>query len=199
MRPADRLPEPFVAAVAGLPAGGVPPVIRSAAGFHVIKLIERRGGDGGQSAPVQQTRARHILMRVNELNSETEVMRRQEEIRERLQAGTVSFADMARQYSVDGSASQGGDLGWVYAGDTVPDFERAMNALEPGQISAPVRSPFGYHLIQVQDRRIDAVSPERLRGAARAALRARKSGEAYQEWVAQARDRAYVEYRLEDQ
>lgn len=199
MRPADRLPEPFVAAVADLPAGGVPPVIRSAAGFHVIKLIERRGGGSGQSAPVQQTRARHILMRVNELNSETEVMRRLEEIRERLQAGTVSFADMARQYSVDGSASQGGDLGWVYAGDTVPDFERAMNALEPGQTSAPVRSPFGYHLIQVQERRMDEVSPERLRGAARSALRTRKSAEAYQEWVAQARDRAYVEYRLEDQ
>lgn len=199
MRTADRLPEPFVAAVANLPAGGVPPVIRSDAGFHVIKLLERRGGGGGQSAPVQQTRARHILMRVNELNSDAEVMRRLEEIRERLAAGTVTFADMARQYSVDGSAAQGGDLGWVYAGDTVPDFERAMDALEPGQISPPVRSPFGYHLIQVQERRLDEVSPERLRGAARAALRSRKSAEAYQEWVAQARDRAYVELRLDDQ
>jgi peptidyl-prolyl cis-trans isomerase SurA len=137
-------------------------------------------------------------MRVNELNSEGEVTRRMQEIRERLAAGTVEFADMARQYSVDGSAAQGGDLGWVYAGDTVPDFERAMDALKPGDISEPVRSPFGFHLIQVLERRTDEASPERVRASARAAVRTRKAAEAFQEWSAQARDRAYVEYRLED-
>ena len=183
-----------------LAPGEIADVVRSPAGFHVLKLMERRGGGGGEqaSAPVRQTRARHILMRVNELNSEGEVTRRMQEIRERLAAGTVEFADMARQYSVDGSAAQGGDLGWVYAGDTVPDFERAMDALKPGDISVPVRSPFGYHLIQVLERRTDEASPERVRASARAAVRTRKAAEAFQEWSAQARDRAYVEYRLED-
>lgn len=199
-RSADRLPALFVDAVAKLAPGEIADVVRSPAGFHVLKLMERRGGGGGEqaSAPVRQTRARHILMRVNELNSEGEVTRRMQEIRERLAAGTVEFADMARQYSVDGSAAQGGDLGWVYAGDTVPDFERAMDALKPGEISEPVRSPFGFHLIQVLERRTDEASPERVRASARAAVRTRKAAEAFQEWSAQARDRAYVEYRLED-
>ena len=199
-RSADRLPALFVDAVAKLAPGEIAEVVRSPAGFHVLKLMERRGGGGADqaSAPVRQTRARHILMRVNELNSEGEVARRMQEIRERLQAGVVEFPDMARQYSVDGSAAQGGDLGWVYAGDTVPDFERAMDALKPGEISEPVRSPFGFHLIQVLERRTDEASPERVRASARAALRTRKGAEAFQEWSAQARDRAYVEYRLED-
>jgi peptidyl-prolyl cis-trans isomerase SurA len=147
---------------------------------------------------VRQTRARHILIRINELNSEPEVLRRLNEIRERLAAKSVEFPDMARQYSADGSASQGGDLGWVYPGDTVPEFENAMNVLKPGEISEPVRSPFGYHLIQVVDRRTDEASPERVRAAARGAIRTRKSNEAFAEWVAQARDRAYVEYRLDE-
>jgi peptidyl-prolyl cis-trans isomerase SurA len=174
-------------------------VVRSPAGFHVLKLMERRGGGADQAAaPIRQTRARHILMRVNELNSEAEVTRRLLEIRERIQAGTVDFADMARQYSVDGSAQQGGDLGWVYPGDTVPEFERTMDELKPNELSEPVRSPFGYHLIQVVERRTDEATPERVRASARTTLRTRKSSEAFQEWSAQARDRAYVEYRLED-
>jgi peptidyl-prolyl cis-trans isomerase SurA len=198
-RSADRLPPVFVDAVAKLAPGDVAEVVRSPAGFHVLKLMERRGGGADQAAaPIRQTRARHILMRVNELNSEAEVTRRLLEIRERIQAGTVDFADMARQYSVDGSAQQGGDLGWVYPGDTVPEFERTMDELKPNELSEPVRSPFGYHLIQVVERRTDEATPERVRASARTTLRTRKSSEAFQEWSAQARDRAYVEYRLED-
>jgi peptidyl-prolyl cis-trans isomerase SurA len=200
LRPADRLPPLFVEAVAPLAIGDVSPVLRSPAGFHVLKLLERREPAGSRiaSAPVRQTRARHILVRVNELNPEAEVVRRLTEIRQRLEAGTVEFADMARQYSGDGSAQQGGDLGWVYPGDTVPEFERAMDALALRQIAGPVRTPFGYHLIEVTDRRTDEASPERIRAGARAALRERKVADAYQEWIAQVRDRAYVEYRLED-
>jgi peptidyl-prolyl cis-trans isomerase SurA len=200
LRPANSLPPLFVEAVESLPVNGISAVVRSPAGFHVLKLIERRSAGGGKlsNAPVRQTRARHILVRVNELNPESEVLRRLTEIRQRIEGGTVEFADMARQYSADGSAQQGGDLGWVYPGDTVPEFERAMDALGPGGIAGPVRTPFGYHLIQVIDRRTDEASPERIRAAARSALRERKTGEAYQEWATQIRDRAYVEYRLED-
>jgi peptidyl-prolyl cis-trans isomerase SurA len=201
MRTVDRLPAMFVEAVTPLKPGEVADEVRSPAGFHILKLIERRGGgwsDAG-SGPVKQTRVRHILIRVNELNSETEVIRRLNEIAGRMRAGSVDFADMARQYSVDGSAGQGGDLGLVYQGDTVPEFERAMDALEIGQISEPVRSPFGYHLIQVTERRTDEASPERVRSATRNLLRVRKSNERFQEWTTEVRDRAYVEYRLDDQ
>jgi peptidyl-prolyl cis-trans isomerase SurA len=200
MRPADRLPPLFVEAVTPLAAGQIAPVVRSPAGFHVLRLLDRRSGGALKLAgvPVRQTRARHILVRVNELNPEAEVVRRLTEIRQRIEGGTADFAEMARQYSVDGSASQGGDLGWVYPGDTVPEFERAMDALAPTQIAGPVRSPFGYHLIQVMERRTDEASPDRLRAAARNALRERKVTEALQDWTAQIRDRAYVEYRLDD-
>jgi peptidyl-prolyl cis-trans isomerase SurA len=200
MRAADRLPPVFVQAVDPLKPGQVAPVVRSPAGFHVLKLLERRDPAGAKaaSAPVKQTRARHILVRINELNPENEVVRRLTEIRQRIEGGTVTFADMARQYSSDGSASQGGDLGWVYPGDTVPEFERAMDGLEPGQIAGPVQTPFGYHLIQVTERRTDEASPERVRAAARNALRERKAAEAYQEWISQIRDRAYVELRLDE-
>ena len=201
MRTVDRLPALFVEAVTPLKPGEVADEVRSPAGFHVLKLIERRGGGWSSvsSGPVKQTRVRHILIRVNELNSETDVIRRLTEIAQRMRAGSVDFADMARQYSVDGSAGQGGDLGWVYQGDTVSEFERAMDALEVGQISAPVRSPFGYHLIQVSERRTDDASPERVRSATRNLLRIRKSNERFQEWTTEVRDRAYVEYRLDDQ
>jgi len=110
----------------------------------------------------------------------------------------VTFADMARQYSADGTASSGGDLGWVYPGDTVPEFERAMDALAPGKIAGPVQTPFGYHLIEVVERRTDEASPDRVRAAARNVLRERKAAEAYQEWVSQVRDRAYVVVRLDE-
>ncbi|MFN9773069.1 MAG: peptidylprolyl isomerase [Burkholderiales bacterium] len=201
MRPPDRLPPVFVQAVESLNPGEIAPVVRTPAGFHVVKLLERR--EGGAIAalaatPVRQTKARHILVRVNELNPEAEVVRRLTEIRERIEAGTVTFEEMARQYSGDGSASQGGDLGWIYPGDTVPEFERAMDALPPGRIAGPVQTPFGYHLIRVDERRTDGASRERVRAAARNAIRERKAAEAYQEWILQVRDRAYVDVRLDD-
>ena len=200
MRTADRLPQMFVQAVEPLAPGEVAPVLRSPAGFHVIKLVDRRNGGLSKlaSAPVRQTRARHILVRVDEINPESEVVRRLTEIRQRIEGGTVTFQDMARQYSKDGTASSGGDLGWVYPGDTVPEFERAMDGLAPGKIAGPVQSPFGYHLIEVLERRTDEASPDRVRAAARNAIRERKAAEAYQEWISQVRDRAYVDLRLED-
>ncbi len=198
-RTPDRLPQLFVDAVRSLNPGGISPVLRSPAGFHVLKLVERRSEALPVAAgkPVVQTRARHILIRPNEVVSEEEAVRRLREIRQRIEAGTADFAELARQYSVDGSAGRGGDLGWVYPGDTVPEFERAMNALAPGQLSEPVRTPFGVHLIQVVERRTDESSPDRLRQQARQALRERRIEENYEDWLRQLRDRTYVEYKLD--
>ena len=145
-----------------------------------------------------QTHARHILVRTNEIVSEADARRRLADLRERVVTGGANFADLARLHSEDGSAARGGDLDWVYPGDTVPDFERAMNALKPGEISEPVKTPFGWHLIQVLERRTADVSAERRRLTARQALRDRKVDEAYQEWLRQLRDRTYVEIKLEE-
>jgi peptidyl-prolyl cis-trans isomerase SurA len=197
LRAADRLPRLFVNAVAGLQPGQTAPLQRSPNGFHVLKLLERQDSGLGKLAtePIEQTHARHILMRPSDLVPEPEVVRRLSLIRQRVLTGEADFAEMARQYSIDGSAGRGGDLGWVYPGDTVPPFEQAMRALKPGEISEPVRTPFGYHLIQVLERRTDTASPERVRAAARQAIRERRTQEALEDWLRQVRDRAYVEYR----
>jgi peptidyl-prolyl cis-trans isomerase SurA len=196
-RTQDRLPALFVGALRSLKPGEVSEVLRSPAGFHVVKLLERRDAGGGD-APVTQTRVRHILIRTNEVVSEGEARRRLADIRERVVNGRADFAEMARVHSDDASSGRGGELDWVYPGDTVPDFERAMQELKVGEISQPVRTPFGYHLIQVLERRAADISPERRRLQARQALRERKSDEAFQEWLRQVRDRAYVELRLEE-
>lgn len=198
-RTPDRLPQLFVDAVAPLNPGGVSPVLRSPAGFHVLKLVDRRSESMPAAAgrPVVQTHARHILIRPNEVVGEDEAIRRLREIKQRVEAGTGDFAELARQYSVDGSAGRGGDLGWIYPGDTVPEFERAMNALAPGALSEPIRTPFGVHLIQVVERRTDESSPDRLRQQARQALRERRIEENYDDWLRQLRDRTYVEYKLD--
>jgi peptidyl-prolyl cis-trans isomerase SurA len=146
---------------------------------------------------VRQTRARHILIKTNELVSEDEARRRLVSLKERLD-NKGDFAELARSNSEDASAVKGGELGWLSPGDTVPDFERAMNALKPNEISGPVRTQFGWHLIQVLDTRSEDMSRERQRIDARMALRARKSDESYQEWVRQLRDRSYIEVRLEE-
>jgi len=195
-RPLDRLPALYADSAARLQAGGVSDLLRSSAGFHVIKLLGKRGGAG--PASVQQTHARHILVRINEVVSEGEARRKLENVRERIVNG-VDFAEQARLYSQDGSAAKGGDLGWLSPGDTVPEFERAMDALKPGELSQVVQSPFGMHLIRVDERRERDVSVERERGAARQALRERKLDEAYQDWLRQLRDRTYVENRLQEQ
>jgi len=196
-RTRDRLPALFADALRGMKGGEVSELLRSPAGFHVLKLVERRDAGGGD-APVTQTRVRHILVRTNEVVSESEARRRLEDIRERVANGSAEFAQMARVHSDDASAGRGGELDWVYPGDTVPDFERAMQELKVGEISPPVRTPFGYHLIQVLERRAADISPERRRLQARQALRERKADEAFQEWLRQVRDRAYVELRLEE-
>ncbi len=194
-RAPGRLPELFAEALAGMQPGAVSEPLRSPAGFHVVKLLGRRGA--GDAAPVTQTRARHILVKTNEIVSEEDARRRLQGLRERIAAG-ADFAELARLNSEDGTAARGGELGWVYPGDTVPEFERAMNALAPGELSPPVRTPFGFHLIQVQERRAADVSAERQRLQARLALRERKADEAYQDWLRQLRDRTYVELRLDE-
>lgn len=195
-RPQDRLPELFLDAITGLKEGGISEVVKSANGFHILRVVARRGGE--VRAPVTQTRVRHILIRTNELVSQDQARRRLADLRERLENKAADFADLARLHSNDGSASKGGDLGWVYPGDTVPEFEKTMNELKPGELSAPIQTQFGWHLIQVLERRNEDVSKERQRQAARQALRERKADEAYQEWLRQLRDRAFVEIRLDE-
>ncbi|MDQ3188654.1 MAG: peptidylprolyl isomerase [Pseudomonadota bacterium] len=193
----DRLPTLFIDAIKGLKSGDVSPIIRSPNGFHILKVLGRRNGVDGTLAtgPVQQTHARHILLRVSDLSPEPEVKRRLEEMKTRVDAGQIEFGTLARLHSLDPSGSRGGDLGWLYAGDTVPEFEKTMNALKVNEISVPVQSPFGWHLIQVLERRTEQASTDRGRLQARQALRDRKADEAYQDWMRQLRDKTYVEYR----
>ncbi len=199
-RTADRLPTLFLDAVKDLKTGELAPLVRSPGGFHILKLIGRRDATEGRLAtgPVEQTRARHILLRVSELTPEAEVRRRLLDLRERVVRGGQDFGQLARLHSVDSTATRGGDLGWLYPGDTVPEFERAMALLKPGEVSQPIATPFGWHLVQVMERRTEESPVERNRLAARQALRQRKAEEAYLEWIRQLRDRTYVEYRLED-
>ena len=195
-RPLDRMPNIFAETVQKMQPSQLSPVIRSPNGFHIVKLVAKKGG---ASIPaVQQTHARHILIKVNEVVSEAEAKRKLQAVKERLDHGG-DFAELARLYSQYGSAPKGGDLDWLYPGDTVPEFERAMDALKVGEVSQPVQSMFGWHLIQVLERRVQDVSQDRQRAIARNALRERKSDEAYQDWLRQLRDRAYVEYRWEEQ
>ena len=195
-RSEDRLPELFVDAAKKMKPGDVSAVLRSPGGFHILKLLDQRGAEQGPK--VEQTHARHILVRTSELVSEAEARRRLEEIRRRIVTGGADFGAQARLYSEDGSASNGGDLGWLLPGDTVPEFERAMDALKVGEVSQPVKTPFGWHLIQVLGRRAAGLTPERQRMQARQAIKERKADEAYQEWLRQLRDRTYVELRLDD-
>ena len=197
-RSADRLPELFGEALKTMKPGDVSDLLRSPAGFHLLKLVDRRESGGADGQPIKQTHVRHILIRTNEAVSEADARRRLEDLRERIMRGGADFAELARLHSEDGTAARGGDLGWVYPGDTVPDFERAMDALKPGEISEPVKTPFGWHLIQVLERRTAGVSAERRRLVARQALRERKADEAYQEWLRQLRDQTYVELHLDE-
>ena len=201
-RTLERLPQLFVDAVANVKQGDLA-LVKSANGFHILKLVGRRtvaqgDKDGALQMSVQQTRARHILIKVNQIVSANEARRKLVELKERLDNKAARFEDLAKSHSNDGSASKGGDLGWIYPGDTVPEFERAMDALQPGQISEPVESPFGYHLIQVLERKTEDVSKERQRLVARQMIRERKLEEATEDWLRQLRDRAYVEYRLDE-
>lgn len=192
---ATQIPTLFAEALKPMQVGELSPILRSANGFHILKLTNRRGG----SSPlvIEQTHVRHILVKLSEVMSEKEALHKLQTVKERLDNGG-DFAELAKQYSEDGSASAGGDLGWVNPGDTVPQFEKVMNELQPNAISEPVRTPFGLHIIQVLDRRKQDMAKEAARLKARQEIRARKSDEAYQDWVRELRDRAYVELRLED-
>jgi peptidyl-prolyl cis-trans isomerase SurA len=173
-------------------------IIRSPNGFHVLKLLGRResGSVILDNTPVTQTRARHILIRLGPDTSESEAQRRLGFALEQLKRGAANFETLAKRYSQDGSASKGGDLGWIYPGDTVPEFERVMNQLAPGEVSSVFQSRFGFHIIQVLERRQQAASEERQRQIARQAIRANKSEESYQEWLRQLRDSTYIDIRL---
>jgi peptidyl-prolyl cis-trans isomerase SurA len=185
----------FAETVRGMKVGDVSPLLRSAAGVHMVKLIDRRSQN--EAALVDQMHVRHILIRVNEITSEADGKAKIDRLKDRLDAG-AKVEDMARLNSEDASSAKGGDLGWVSPGDTVPVFEEAMNKLALNQVSAPVRTPFGWHLIEVLGRRKQDVSADRARMQAQLAIRQRKSDEAFQDWIRQTRDRAYVEVRLDD-
>jgi peptidyl-prolyl cis-trans isomerase SurA len=194
-RSSARLPSIFLQTLERLQPGEVSDVLRSPNGFHIVKLIDKRGK--AAAAGVQQTHVRHILLRAREGLSESEARDKLQRLRDRIVAGE-DFGEVAKVNSEDASAVKGGDLGWVAPGDTVPEFERAMNALKDGEVSQPVHTPFGWHLVQVLERRSDELSGDRKKIAARQAIRQRKADEAYQDWLRQARDRAYVDNRLDE-
>jgi len=175
--------------------GDVSPVLRSTSGFHLVKLVGERNRN--QPTVVDQTHARHILIKVNEQTSEADAKTKIDRLRERIVAG-ASFEDIARANSEDTSSAKGGDLGWLSPGDTVPDFERAMDKLAVNEVSQPIRTPFGWHLIQVVERRKQDITQQRRREEARRAIRQRKSDEQFEEFVRQLRDRTYVEYKVDD-
>lgn len=192
-RPASRLPDLFVDAVRGLKPGEITPtLLRSGAGFHILRLIDRREA---AAMRVTQTRARHILLRTSDQLSPQVASQRLAEYKRQIESRARSFEDIARQFSEDGSATAGGDLGWAQPGQYVPEFEEAMNRLDVMGLSAPVVSRFGVHLIQVLERRNVAVDTKTLREQARGALRESKFDEAYAEWAKDLRNRAYIEMR----
>jgi peptidyl-prolyl cis-trans isomerase SurA len=199
-RTPDRLPQIFVDAAQGV--GGnqmVPRIIQSGAGFHVIKVVDRKGSPTTPSQAdivVTQTLARHILIRHRAGVTDGETQRRLSIFRDQIKVKAADFGEMAKKYSEDGSAQNGGDLGWMSPGELVPQFEQAMNQLNIGEVSEPVRTEFGWHLIQVMERRQTQLSADKQREYARAALREKKLDQAYEDWLRQIRDAATVEIRL---
>ena len=190
-----QLPTLFAAALKTMQIGEVSDVLRSPSGFHLLKLVDKRGGK--KTHTITQTRARHILLRTNEIVSADDARQRLEKLRQRMENGE-DFAQLAKSHSEDpGSAIGGGDLGWVNPGQTVPEFERAMDTLKPNEISTPVRTSYGLHLIQVLERRQQDVTHERDQADARQQIHARKTDERYEQWVRQLRDEAYIDYRVD--
>lgn len=192
LRPADRYPELFIETTRQLKTGEVSAPVRSGAGFHILKVLERRQIS---TLVVTQTRARHILLRPTTQMSPAQAVAKLAEVRKAVVSGQSDFAALAREMSQDGSAAQGGDLGWANPGMFVPEFEQAMSRLRPGQVGEPLISRFGVHLIEVTDRRNAPMSDAEQRTWARSALREKKLDEAYATWVEDIRSRAYVEMR----
>lgn len=191
LRPANRYPTLFVEAIQNLQVNDST-VVRSGAGFHVLKLVTKRAS---QVMTITQTRARHILLRPGGQLSQASARAQLADYKRQIESGRADFAKLAREHSEDGSAAEGGDLGWSTPGMFVPEFEETMRQLQPGQISDPLISRFGVHLIQVLERREAPVSERELREMARNSLRDKKFDETYQLWSQEIRGRAYVEYR----
>jgi peptidyl-prolyl cis-trans isomerase SurA len=193
-RSGDTIPPLFLNVLQNMKPGQTSAVLRSSSGFHILKLLGKRSAN----APVviTQTHARHILIKTSEIMPEAEAKKRIMEIKQRIEAG-ADFAEQAKRYSQDGSAQQGGDLGWLSPGETVPEFEEEMNKLKPGQMGV-VQSQFGWHLIEVLARRNTDVSEQQKRQQARIAIGTFKSDELFQDWLRQLRDRAFVEYHLKE-
>lgn len=194
LRPATRLPDLFVNATRSLPVGGVAGPLRSAAGFHVLKVTDKRQA-GMPAVAVAQTRSSHILLRPGPQLTQEAAVARLNEFRQRIAAGQATFEALAREHSQDGSAAGGGNLGWANPGQFVPEFEEAMGRLRPGEVSEPVVSRFGVHLIRVDERRQAQLSTRDQREVARNLVRERKTAEALTLWVRDVRARAYVEIR----
>jgi peptidyl-prolyl cis-trans isomerase SurA len=194
LRPADRYPTLFVEATRNLKAGDITGPVRSGAGLHILKVVEKRV-PGMPDTVIPQTRARHILLRPNAQLTEAAAIERLRGYKQALEAGQASFEALAREHSQDGSAQQGGDLGWANPGMFVPEFEAAMNALNPGQLSAPLVSRFGVHLIQVVERRQYELTPREQREVLRGLAREQVAERAYTEWVREQRAQAYVDLR----
>ncbi|EIP89979.1 survival protein SurA, putative [Burkholderia humptydooensis MSMB43] len=193
----SSLPSDVVDAVSKLRPGEVnPALIRVPDGFEIVRLVERRASQNPAASPkIVQTHVRHILLRVGEGKSESQARQQLIDIRRQIEAGG-DFEKFARTYSQDGSASQGGDLGWISPGETVPEFERAMNTLQDGQVSNPVRTEYGYHLIQVLGRRDAEGSVQQQMDIARQAIGQRKAEQAYSDWLRELRDSSYVQIKL---
>ncbi len=194
-RPSGRLPQIFLEALGTLKPGETTDILKSANGFHIVKLLDKRGRSAVPT--VQQTHVRHILIQNKPGVTDEDARERLLRLRERIASG-ADFAELAKVHSDDPSATKGGDLGWISPGLTVPEFERVMNQLRDNEVSAPVQSQYGWHLIQVLERRSEGVSEDQRRNIARNTIRARKSDEAFQDWLRQIRDRAFIEYRLEE-
>ena len=195
-RPEGSLPPAFTALLDKLEAGQLTDVVRSPAGFHIFKLNNKRSQQ--EQVVVEQTNVRHILIRSNEITSTTDAKQKLSQLRTRLINGE-KFEDLAKSFSDDASAPKGGDLGWLNPGETVPEFEQAMDQLKIGEISPVVQTPFGFHLIRVDARRKQDVTLERARFKLRNELKQRKAEEQYDDWLRQLRDRAHVEIRLKDE
>jgi len=215
VRPPEGWPDLFLSAVQNVPTGGVSDIVQSGNGFHILKVLTRgeeqqqtaqRPAQDPRQAPampegpmmVTQTRASHILLKVTPAMTEERGLERMRQLRQRIEMGE-SFEELARLYSEDVSAPQGGDLGWLSPGETVPAFEQAMNTLQPGQVSEPVLSQFGWHLIRVEERREKNMEDEYRRMQARQILFQRRVEPAFEDWLNQLRGQAYIDNRLDPQ
>ena len=195
-RKIGEIPTLFSSLVINFKKGQVSDLIESPSGFHIIKLSDIR--NSGETLMVTQTHARHILIKTNELLTDEDALKRLDQLKLRIEGGD-DFTELARSHSEDpGSAVNGGDLGWTNPGEMVPEFEQEMNRLEPGETSEPFKSPFGWHIVQVLERREHDNTDAQKRAKAREIIRTRKIQEAQQNWLRSLRDEAYVEYRLDE-